>query len=69
MDDVAYFIAFCVEAYKNAHGLSGAESSRILTDGGVTEFLASNYEPLHTQSPQFILSEIEEYLSTNSVRK
>ena len=59
-DDVAYFIAFCVEIYKNAHGLTGAEASRIFSEKGLLKYLSDNFEILHTQSPGWILEEIEE---------
>lgn len=61
-DNIAYFIAFCVEIYKNAHNIIGAEVSTIFTRHGVMEFLANNYEVLHTQSPQWILDEIDEVI-------
>ena len=57
-DDVAYFIAFCVEIYKNAHSLSGEAVSELFATHGVMEYLAENYEILHTQSPQWLLDEI-----------
>lgn len=63
-DDIAYFIAFCIETYKNANGLPGAQASRLFSETGLTDFLAENYESIHTQSPQWILDEINEYLST-----
>ncbi|MDE6512944.1 MAG: DUF3791 domain-containing protein [Muribaculaceae bacterium] len=62
-DAIAYFLSFCIELYKNAHSISGEEASRILGDSGALEFLAANHEVIHTQSPQWILEEIEEYLS------
>lgn len=58
-DDVAYFIAFCIEIYKNAHSLSGARASQIFSSHGVMEYLDENFEVLHTQSPDWILGEIE----------
>jgi len=58
-EDVAYFIAFCVEMYKNAHSLTGEEASRIFFNHGVMEYLDGNFEVLHTQSPDWILDEIE----------
>lgn len=64
-DDIAYFIAFCIEMYKNAKGLNGADASRLFSETGLMEFLAENFEPLHTQSPQWILEEVDEYLSTH----
>lgn len=65
-DDVAYFMAFCVETYKNANGMNGADVSRLFSDTGLTEFLADNFEPIHTQSPQWILEEINDYLSNHN---
>lgn len=64
VDDIAYFIAFCIETYKNANGLSGGEVAALFSESGLTDFLCENFEPLHTQSPQWILEEINEYLST-----
>lgn len=66
-DDIAYFIAFCIEMYKNANGLNGAETSRLFSETGLIGFLAENFEPIHTQSPQWILEEVNEYLSTHKV--
>ena len=64
-DDIAYFISFCIETYKNAHGMKGAEVSQIFTESGLNEFLAENFDVLHTQSSQWILDEIDDYLSNH----
>lgn len=58
-DNVIYFVAFCVELYKNAHGISGARAAQDLSQHGVLEYLVENYEVLHTQSHTWILDEIE----------
>lgn len=63
IDDIAYFIAFCIEIFKKAKCMCGAKVSQLFNETGLTEFLAANFEPIHTQSPQWILEEIEEYLS------
>ena len=65
-DDIAYFIAFCLETYKNANGMNGAEVSELFSMTGLTEFLAENFESIHTQSPQWIIEEINEYLSAHN---
>ncbi len=57
-DDVAYFTAFCVEMYKNAHSMTGAEVIELFSDHGIMDYLADNYEVLHTQGPKWILAEI-----------
>lgn len=63
-DNVAYFIAFCMETYKNANNMHGGDVSRLFSETGLTEFLIANFEPIHSQSPQWILEEIDEYLSS-----
>jgi hypothetical protein len=46
--DIAYFVSFCIEQYKNAKGLTGAESMRQLDAYGNLDYLAEHYETLHT---------------------
>lgn len=65
-EDIAYFIAFCVETYKNAHNISGAEASTVFSDHGVMNYLSENFEVLHTQSPDWILAEIEDFIKTDT---
>ncbi len=65
-EDIAYFIAFCVETYKNAHNISGAEASTVFSDHGVMNYLSENFEVLHTQSPGWILTEIEDFIKTDT---
>lgn len=62
-EDIAYFIAFCVEIYKNANNLSGSEVCDLFEQHNVMDYLADNFEVLHTQSPQWILDEITELVS------
>lgn len=64
-DDVAYFIAFCIELYKNAKGMAGGDVARLFTETDLTDFLVANFDSIHSQSPQWILEEINEYLSIN----
>ena len=61
--DVAYFLSFCIEQYKNKHRLSGSEAMDVLDRYGVLEYLADHYEMLHTQSRQWILEDIDEFIS------
>ena len=62
-DNISYFIAFCIEQYKTAKGLEGAEVAKLFFDKGVAEYLADNYEILHTQSHQWLIEEIDELLN------
>jgi hypothetical protein len=63
-DNVAYFIAFCVELYKGNTGMKGSHTAILFRDSNLTKFLEENFEPIHTQSPQWILDEINDYLSS-----
>lgn len=60
--DIAYFISFCIEQYKEAKGMSGYEAMSLLSKYGVLEYLSEHWEVLHTQSRQWILEDIEEYI-------
>lgn len=60
--DIAYFISFCIEQYKVHVSISGAEVLDLFDRYGVMEYLVSNYEILHTQSRQWLLEEIDEYI-------
>lgn len=56
------FVSFCIEHYKKANKLGGAETEQMFLQRGVIDFLLGHYEVLHTQSEQIILGEIDEYL-------
>lgn len=60
--DIAYFISFCVEQYKTEKGLTGAETLSELSDYGVLEYLSEHYDILHTQSRQWIMADIDEFI-------
>lgn len=60
--DIAYFLSFCIEQYKEKHRLSGNEAAQILSQHGVLEYLEEHFEPLHSQSRQWLMEEIEEFI-------
>ena len=62
-NNIAYFVAFCIEQYKHTHNISGREAMRLLDNYGVLDYLAENYEILHTQSRQWILEDIDEFIN------
>jgi hypothetical protein len=61
--DIAYFLSFCIEQYKEARHLSGAEAAEVFGRYGVLEYLEENFEPLHSQSRQWLLEDIEDFIS------
>lgn len=66
--DIAYFLSFCVEQYKNRHGLSGADAMKELSRYNVLDYLSTHYEVLHTQSCQWIMEDIDEIVSLRKNR-
>ena len=66
--DIAYFLSFCVEQYKEAKHLSGQEVVKIFGQFGVMDYLKENFEPLHSQSRQWIVEDIEEFINIRKER-
>jgi len=60
--DESYFVAFCIEQYKAVAGLDGSAVAELFYRKGVTDYLSDNFDVLHTQSRQWLMEEIDEYL-------
>ena len=61
--DIAYFLSFCIEQYKEAKHLSGQEVAKTFSQFGVLNYLEENFEALHSQGRQWILEDIEEFIN------
>lgn len=61
--DIVYFISFCIEQYKVRISASGAEVMDLFDKYGVTEYLADNFVVLHTESHQWLMEEIDEFIN------
>ena len=61
--DIGYFLSFCIEQYKNAKGMDGAEVIDTFAKYDVFDYLNTHFEILHTQSRQWILEDIDEYIN------
>ena len=61
--DIAYFISFCIEQYKKAKGLTGEQAMKVFGKYGVLEYLEEHFEVLHTQSYQWLLEDIDEFIN------
>lgn len=60
--DRSYFVAFCIEQYKTAKEMDGSKVAELFFNNGVCEYLTSHFDVLHTQSRQWIIEEIDDYL-------
>lgn len=61
--NTAYFLSFCIEQYKIQHQLTGGEVLSLFDRYEVLPYLDENFEALHTQSRQWLMEEIDEYIN------
>lgn len=60
--NIALFVAFCIEEYKAAKGMTGEQVLDLFLQYGVTDYLSKCFEPLHTQSRQWLIEDIDEFI-------
>ena len=63
LKNITYFISFCIEQYMNAKGINEDEAMATFTEYGVFNYLKDYFEVLHTQSRQWIVADIEEFIN------
>lgn len=67
--DMALFVAFCIEEYGAAKGMSGKQVLDLFSQHGVTDYLCNCFEPLHTQGRQWLVADIDEFIEINKKNK
>lgn len=67
--DIALFVAFCIEEYGAAKGMTGEQVLDLFSQYGVTDYLSQCFEPLHTQSRQWLIEEIDEFMDIRKNKK
>jgi hypothetical protein len=65
INKIEEFQLFCLENYKTEKNISGKQALDEFKRFGVFEFLESGYEVLHTQSLNYINSEIEQFITSS----
>lgn len=60
---VQNFQLFCLESYRSAKGISGIKALNDFKKASVFDLLASGFEVLHTQSKNYLITEITEYIN------
>lgn len=58
------FLIYCIELYKTEKKLSGKEVSSLFSSYGVWEYIYDCFEALHTTGEQYIINDIDQYIST-----
>ncbi len=61
---ITEFIAFCIECYAKAKGLSGADACKLFERFGVLAYLERGYDVLHTMGEAWLLADIGDFLKS-----
>lgn len=56
------FLVFCIEMYKAAKNLTGKETIGLFRQYGVSDYVLSCYEALHTTGTNYIIEDIDLFL-------
>ena len=62
-----WFLASCVELYKDEKKLNGREAYNYLRKTGAVKFIIDCWDGLHMTSPYYIIDNIDEYIK-NTLR-
>ena len=60
-----WFLASCVELYKDAKGMSGQEAYYYLRKTGAVDFITQCWDGLHMTGPMYIVDSIDEYIRSH----
>jgi hypothetical protein len=61
-----WFLASCVELYKDDKNMSGREAFNYLLKTGAVGFIAECWEGLHLTGPRYIIDSIDEFIKTRA---
>jgi len=61
-----WFLASCVELYKDEKGINGKDAYNYLNKTGAINFITDCWEGLHTTSPSYIVDSIDEFIKNQS---
>lgn len=62
MSKTTEFKVFCLESYKSAHNLNGANVVDSFAKNGVFDYIDSFYDVLHSTGQQYIVADIDQFL-------
>ena len=58
MDNVTKFLIYSVEIYKTAFKKTGKQVIQLFNQYGISEYIVSCYNALHTTGPEYIIEDI-----------
>ena len=66
MSQSLQFKAFCIEAYRAEKGLSGRDAMELFEKYGVTEYLNTFYDVLHTLGRDYLIEDIDRFIAARA---
>ena len=60
------FIIFCLEHYRHFRNVTAMEALSSFRKTGVFQYLADGYEVLHTQSRDYLVRDIDDFILNHS---
>ena len=61
-----WFLASCIEFYKDEKGLTGKEAFNYLRETGAIGFIVDCWEGLHMTSHLYVIDSIDEFIRNHS---
>lgn len=58
------FLAYAMERYRQAKGLTPSEVANVFRDGGLSQVVLDNYYLYHIESPTHMVADLDSYLLT-----
>jgi hypothetical protein len=62
-----WFLASCIEFYKDDKGMSGRQAYDYLRKNNAVDFIISRWEGLHTTSPRYVVDSIDEFIGSQAM--
>ena len=63
------FTSFCIEEYKAQHGMTGEDVVKLFEKYGVTDYLMTGFDVLHTLGRNMILDDIDKFIEARKPKK
>lgn len=60
--DIAMFVAFCIEEYGVAKGMTSDKVFDLFAQYGLIDYLSKFFDTLHTQGHRWLMAEIDEFI-------
>jgi len=61
------FLVYCLEIYKAAKNMTGRQVIELFKRYGVTQYLLSCYEALHTTGTDYIIEEVDLFIEAQQM--